>query len=50
MPIAQAVYNPRTVDLADPLGARISIFGPAIPLRQILSLSVQRYYAIQDDV
>ena len=26
MPIAQAVYKPITVDLADPLGARISIF------------------------
>ena len=43
MPIAHAVYKPNTVDLADPLGARISIFGPAIPLRQTLSSSVQRY-------
>ena len=43
MPIAQAVYKPRTVDLADPLGARISIFGPAIPFKQTLSSSVQRY-------
>ena len=43
MPIAQAVYKPRTVDLAEPLGARISIFGPAIPFKQTLSSSVQRY-------
>ena len=37
MPIAHAVNKPNTVDFADPLGASISTFGPAISIRHSLS-------------